>query len=190
MGSPIRKALGCVAMPQGAADGVCLEETWAYVPQKKAGDEAQGPPPNGAEAEAANHTLVGPQQLGPRDSAAICAALDAGQPVAISVPVYNNWSANPAANALGLIPMPLPNSVRKGGSHAMCAMGYGSDPDFAGGRYLILRNPGGLTGRQEARLLPGYEPSRCCTSNGTDGGLDNERRYRRTVSANVPCRQT
>ena len=93
-GFPNQEGARYVAMPQGAADGVCLEETWAYVPQKKAGDEAQGPPPNGAEAEAANHTLVGPQ-LGPRDSAAICAALDAGQPVAISVPVYNNGRRTP-----------------------------------------------------------------------------------------------
>jgi C1A family cysteine protease len=71
------------------------------------------------------------------------------------VPVYNNWYSNPAANALGLIPMPIANSVRKGG-HAMCVAGYDWDPDFAGGGYFIVRNSWGVGWASRSPVGPGY----------------------------------
>jgi Papain family cysteine protease len=144
-----------VAMPCVEREGACQEEVWPYNPTKIPGDEAQGPPPANADSDASNHLLERPRELDGRDSAAIRAVLDEGRPVGISVPVYNNWYSNPAANALGLIPMPLPNSVRKGG-HAMCAMGYGWDTDFAGGGYLILRNSWGAGWATQSPVAPGY----------------------------------
>lgn len=144
-----------IAMPCAEQHGACGESVWPYTPAPVPGDEAQGPPPADAASDAWQHLLHAPLQLGNRDSGAIRASLDAGRPVAISVPVYNNWYSNPAANALGLIPMPLPNSVRRGG-HAMCAMGYGWDPDFAGGGYLILRNSWGSGWAPQSPVAPGY----------------------------------
>ena len=144
-----------VAMPLTEEDGSCLESVWPYNQAPIPGNEGQGPPPAGAEQDAANHRLVGPSQLPNRDPAAMRATLDSGRPLAISVPVYNNWYSNPAANALGLIPMPLPNSVRKGG-HALCVMGYGWDVDFAGGGYLIVRNSWGTVWAPQSPVAPGY----------------------------------
>ena len=143
-----------VAMPATQSEGACLEETWPYNPAKT-GDEGQGPPPEDAAKDAFGRSLEGPSDLGARDIKAMRASLDAGRPFGISVPVYNNWYSNPAAHTLGLIPMPLPNSVQKSG-HAMCAVGYGYDPDFAGGGYFILRNSWDVTWAPQSPIAPGY----------------------------------
>ncbi len=131
-----------VAMPATSSDGACLESTWPYNPTPVAGAEGQGPPPSGAQNEARHHLLEDVRQLDPRNSAAMRDVLERGLPLAISIPVYNDWSSNAAANALGLIPMPLPNSVRTGG-HCMCVTGYGWDAELPGGGYLIVRNSWG-----------------------------------------------
>ena len=144
-----------IAMPLTERDGACDESVWPYVGADVAGNEGQGPPPQDAQADAQKHLLRKPRELNGHDSGAIRAALDEGLPVGISVPVYNNWYSNPAAHLLGLIPMPLPNSVIKGG-HAMCAMGYGWDNDFAGGGYLILRNSWGSDWAPQSPVAPGY----------------------------------
>lgn len=144
-----------VAMPGTARDGACLESIWPYNPEKVPGDVGQGPPPTAAPADASNHLLRNPTQLDPRDPEAMRQVLDERMPMAISVPVYNNWYSNPAANALGLIPMPIANSVRKGG-HAMCIAGYGWDPDFAGGGFFIVRNSWGVEWAPRSPVGPGY----------------------------------
>jgi C1A family cysteine protease len=144
-----------VAMPATAHEGACLEATWPYNATPMPGNESQAPPPAGAAEEAGKFVLAGAGAIGPRDSAAMRAVLDAGQPFAVSVPVYNNWSSNPAANATGLIPMPLPNSVLKGG-HCMCVSGYGLDAEIPGGGYLILRNSWGTGWAPQSPVGPGY----------------------------------
>lgn len=80
-----------VAAPGTESDGACLEDMWPYNPTQVPGNEGQGPPPGGAAADAALRLLDSPQDLGGRNVVAIRASLDAGRPVAISVPVYNNW---------------------------------------------------------------------------------------------------
>jgi len=144
-----------VAAPTTGSSGACLEDMWPYNPTPIPGNERQDPPPDGAVADAANRLLNSPNDLGARNVDEIRKSLDEGRPVAISVPVYNNWYSNPAANALGLIPMPLANSVRRGG-HAMCAMGYGYDPEFAGGGYFVLRNSWGTSWAPRSPIKPGY----------------------------------
>jgi len=144
-----------VAMPLAERDGACLESVWPYNPLKTPGNEGQGPPPPAAQPDALDHLLVDPVELDPRDPAPMRDALDGGRPIGLSVPVYNNWYSNPAANALGLIPMPLPNSVRKGG-HAVCLAGYGWDPDFAGGGFFIVRNSWGTGWAPQSPIAPGY----------------------------------
>lgn len=144
-----------VAMPKTASEGACLESVWPYNPEKVPGNVSQGPAPPGAAADAGKRLLANPTQLDPRDPEAMREVLDRRMPIAISVPVYNNWYSNPAANAIGLIPMPIANSVRKGG-HAMCVAGYSWDTDFAGGGYFIVRNSWGVEWAPRSPVGPGY----------------------------------
>lgn len=144
-----------VAVPVVAREGVCREAAWPYNPSPIPGDEAQGPPPADAKADAEHHLLRDPRDLPPRDSSSMRASLDQGRPVAISVPVFDNWESNPAADTTGLIPMPLPNSVLVGG-HAVCATGYARDPEFAGGGYLIIRNSWGTDWAPKSPVAAGY----------------------------------
>lgn len=135
--------------------GVCTETTWVYVPNVVAGNEGQGPPPSDAEREASDHRAGGISDLGGKAVDAIRQTLDSGQPVALSVPVHKNWTDNPATASLGFIPMPLPGSERQGG-HAMTAVGYGYDADFAGGGFFIVRNSWGLGWAPQSPIAPGY----------------------------------
>lgn len=144
-----------VAMPHTERDGACLESVWPYNPGKIPGDEGQGPPPPAASTDALGHLLSGAVKLEPRDPGAMRDVLDQRRPIAVSIPVYNNWYSNPAANALGLIPMPLPNSVRKGG-HAVSLAGYGWDPEFAGGGFFVVRNSWGTEWAPRSPIAPGY----------------------------------
>jgi hypothetical protein len=142
-------------MPLAASAGACEESVWPYNSAKVPNSEGQGPPPATAAPDALDHLLQEPVELDPRQPVPIREALEAGRPAAISVPVYNNWYSNPAVNALGLIPMPLPNSVLKGG-HAVCLAGYGWDPDFAGGGFFVVRNSWGTRWAPRSPVAPGY----------------------------------
>ena len=142
-------------MPFTERKGACLEAVWPYNPVPVVGSESQGPPPAGATADAAGHLLREPRELAPRDASQIRASLDQGRPVAIALPVFDNWESNPNTDTTGLIPMPLPDSVLAGG-HAMCATGYAWDPDFAGGGYLRIRNSWGTDWAPDSPAGPGY----------------------------------
>jgi len=144
-----------VAMPETVVAGACQEHVWPYNPQKIPGDESQGPPPPEAMKDAAGFRPAKETELEPRDSAAIRDVLNGGRPVAVSIPVYDNWYGNPAVNTLGFIPMPVPNSVLEGG-HAMCAVGFDFDDDFAGGGYFVLRNSWGIAWAPRSPIEPGY----------------------------------
>jgi len=112
-----------MAMNAMKKDGICREETWPYQPLPIPQNEGQGPAPQGAPEEAAQHRIPSVAALDPRSAKQIREALDRETPVALSIPLYVNFTKNAVANATGLIPMPLPNSALDGG-HAMCAMGY------------------------------------------------------------------
>lgn len=144
-----------VAVPLMVQYGVCLESDWVYNPQPIPGNESQGPPPAGAEAAALRYKADAFEQMNNRSPAAIRESLDAGRAVAVSVPVYDNWYSNPSTRTVGTIPMPLPNSVLRGG-HAMCAIGYDYDDDFTGGGYFILRNSWGEGWASMSPIAPGY----------------------------------
>jgi C1A family cysteine protease len=144
-----------VAMARVEADGACEEAVWLYNPNPIAGNEGQGPPPEGAEEAAAAHRATRVRQLGRRAPEEIRQVLDEGRPVAISVPVYRNWLNNNAVHVYGLIPMPLPTSKLEGG-HAMCVAGYGFAADITGGAYFIVRNSWGAGWAAYSRIAPGY----------------------------------
>jgi hypothetical protein len=137
------------------SDGVCLEKFWPYNPEKIPGNEGQGPPPQEALDDAGNQRLSKRIELANNSPQAVRETLDKGNPVALSVPVYQNWNGNPAFNSNGEIPMPLPLSELAGG-HAMCAVGYGYDAAFAGGGFIILRNSWGTDFAPESRIAPGH----------------------------------
>ena len=144
-----------VAAELSVSDGNCLEQTWPYVAQPIAGNEGQGPPPAGAAPEAASRRLSSAAPLAERSPQAIREAIGAGRPVALSIPVYQNWYGNPAVNSSGEIPMPLPKSKLVAG-HAMCAVGYGSDPGMPGGGAFVLRNSWGVEWAPQSRVAPGH----------------------------------
>jgi C1A family cysteine protease len=145
-----------IALESSIDKGVCLEETWVYEGQPIPGNEGQGPPPADAEAHAANWTMTRWEELLPNRSVdAITNALDNERPVAVGVPVYDNWYSNPAANATGNIPMPLPLSILRGG-HAMAIVGYDYDEEVPGGAGFIVRNSWGVDWAPESAIEPGY----------------------------------
>jgi Papain family cysteine protease len=144
-----------VATELSVSDGNCLEATWPYNPQIVEGNEGQDPPPASAGPEAATRLLSAAVPVTERSPQAIRDALDEGKPVALSVPVYQNWDGNPAVNASGEIPMPLPRSKLVSG-HAMCAVGYGSDPAMAGRGAFVLRNSWGADWAPQSRVAPGH----------------------------------
>jgi Papain family cysteine protease len=144
-----------IASKEAVEVGVCLEALWNYNPEQIPGNEGQGPAPPGADADASKRTMSSWEELAFRSTSAITDVLDEGAPVAIGVPVYDNWHSNPAANAFGDIPMPLPLSLLKGG-HAMCIAGYDYDPDVPGGAGFIVRNSWGTGWAAQSAIAPGY----------------------------------
>jgi Papain family cysteine protease len=143
------------AVELSVSDGNCLETIWPYEPEPEPGNEGQGPPTFDAAPDALKRCLNADEPVTERSPKAVCDALDERKPVALSVPVYQNWDGNTAVNTLGELPMPLPTSKRVGG-HAMCAVGYGADPEMAGGGYLILRNSWGSDWAPGSRFAPGH----------------------------------
>ncbi|MFM0478764.1 C1 family peptidase [Paraburkholderia strydomiana] len=131
-----------VAMKCLTTDGCCLEATWPYDPDIIPGDESQGPPPDGASAEAANYVVSSFRQLPPTSLPDIKGELAAGRCVAFSIPVFKSWyEKNPAVQGSGAITNPIPGETTTEG-HAMCFVGYEDDPtDVAnGGGHFIIRN--------------------------------------------------
>ena len=144
-----------VAVQATVDDGVCLEATWPYVPDPVPGNLGQGPPPKGAREVASGIRTTTREPVDARSPDDIKKIVEGGSPVALSIPVYENWYSNPVANARGVIPMPLPGSLRRGG-HAMCVAGFRHDDDFAGGGCFILRNSWGTEWAPLSPIAPGY----------------------------------
>lgn len=144
-----------IATDLAVSDGICLEQTWPYNPVKQPGNVSQDPPSAEAAPEATQHRLATSELVQERSADAVRGIIDEGRPVALSVPVYKNWDGNPAFNAYGFIPMPLPNSACVDG-HAMCAVGYAADEGFAGGGYLVLRNSWGADWAPQSPVAAGH----------------------------------
>lgn len=134
--------------------GASLEAAWPYNPFETPCDEHQGPPPAQAVSDAATRTARG-VELADRDTTGLRSGIDAGNPIALSVPVYKNWDNNPAVETYGFIPPPLPNSEFTGG-HAMCVVGYGFDAETAGGGYFVMRNSWGNQWAAQSPIRAGH----------------------------------
>ncbi|MBZ5627386.1 MAG: C1 family peptidase [Acidobacteriia bacterium] len=146
-----------VAWPLLQRDGCCTELKWPYDPVPQAGNEGQGPPRKGAQAEALQWRVPQFTELAATAVDDIKSELEQGRCVSFSVPVYNSWYRNDWVAYTGNITMPVPNEVRVGG-HAMCLVGYVDLPDqpgFGGGSFL-LRNSWGDQWAIEGAYGVGY----------------------------------
>lgn len=119
--------------------GAPPEEVWPYNPHQIEGDEGQGPPPEGAEAQAAPYRIARIIELNPISVQDIKTCLAEGKVVAFAIPVFGSWYRSEASRRFGKITMPLPGDTREGG-HAMCMVGYVDDAEAPGGGYFIIRN--------------------------------------------------
>jgi hypothetical protein len=136
--------------------GVCTEAAWPYRPAPSdSANPGLGPAPAAAAAEAAARRIVRFQQLPAKDFRQIKAALAAGKPVLIGLPIWEHWQGAWQAQTRGRLRAALPGERRKGG-HAMCALGYRDDPAAPGGGYFIVRNSWGAEWASENPDGPGY----------------------------------
>jgi hypothetical protein len=127
--------------PLLTSSGTCREQTWPYYPKPIPPNDAQGPPPSVAAAEAAAYACRTVRQLSdPRSVQDIQQEIGAGRIVGVGIPVYNSWYYNGIVRQYGNINVPIPGEVPLQIGHAFCLVGFADDPDFAGGGYFIVRN--------------------------------------------------
>jgi C1A family cysteine protease len=135
--------------------GACLSKTWSYNPHPVGSNEGQGPPPDGAVAEAKNYTWPAARRVAAKDVGRLRECLDEKQPVVLSVRTFPSWDY-PAVEDTGEIPMPLPGNHPDGG-HAVCLVGYELREGVPGGGVFLFRNSwGGKWARRAGRFGEGY----------------------------------
>ncbi len=138
--------------------GICTEPTWPYHADPD-NDQPGGPkPPDPAYIEAKRHRITGFRQIPASGSVGVTqiqSQLAQGKPVMIGMPIYEHWTGATQATLLGRLRFPLPGE-RKAGGHAMCVVGYRSDPSAPGGGYFIVRNSWGTEWGKHNIDGPGY----------------------------------
>jgi hypothetical protein len=91
-------------------DGCCLAATWQYNPAPIAGNVGQGPPPAGAQAEAANYKVPAGNALTPTSVQDLKSELARRRAVAFDIPVFDSWYRSNGVTLSGDIVMPFPGS--------------------------------------------------------------------------------
>src|SRR5207244_1953111 len=89
--------------------GACLAKTWPYQPLPVGPTEGQGPPPDGAAAEAEQHRWAGVRTVAGRNVARLRQSIDERRPVVLSVKTFPSWDY-PTVEDTGEITMPLPGN--------------------------------------------------------------------------------
>jgi hypothetical protein len=135
--------------------GVCTEALWPYESRSIAGNEGQGPPPEGAAEEARLRRILAFSCLANRNYRQIKAALADGTLVLVGLPIYEHWKNAWQARVLGRVRQPLPGEAERGG-HAMVVVGYRDDPTVPGGGYFIVRNSWGISWGAQNLDGPGH----------------------------------
>ena len=136
--------------------GICRGQTWPYAPAPvDHRNPGHGPPPDPARAEAPLRRAGAFQRLPATSLPALKAALAAGHPLLIGLPIWEHWTGSWQGATLGRLRTPLPGE-QKGGGHAMCLVGYRDEPSAPGGGYFIVRNSWGSDWARENRDGPGY----------------------------------
>lgn len=116
--------------------GQCLETIWPYNPTPPCNNH--GVLPANARTNALVHRLS-LAALGARDVGSIKAAVAAGRPVGISIPVYNSWYRSANTQRTGQLNMRIGTEPSVGG-HAICVVGYQDHVGTPGGGFFIIRN--------------------------------------------------
>ncbi len=128
--------------------GVCRANMWPYNPSQNDDNEAQGPPPPGAEQDAARYRMryartVEPGVVEHYKRVLVGDGATPGMPVAFATLVFYSWYASAETHRTGKITMPLPGEQPLPGGHAWCVAGYVDSPAAPGGGYFIVRNSWG-----------------------------------------------
>ncbi len=146
-------------------NGICDEHLWPYVSQAiiPVSGSVHNHPSPAATAHAAGRKSVGATHIvGPRGAAeTVRTQLQAGKPVAVSLPVFENSSTGltnwtmPVGWDFGRVINPPPTSVAGRFGHCVCIVGFHPDASEAKGGYFICRNSWGTSW---ARLIsqPGF----------------------------------
>lgn len=147
---------------EAAIRGAPNEATWPYNPEDIPGNESQGPPPQAAVGEAGQQLAPPMREVGSRNgrfgltTQQIVDELASGSPVAFSVATPDAiWVHDDQVRQTGFVTMPLPGTEVHS-AHAILAVGYGEDPDIAGGIYLIFRNSWGAEWAPDNPFGTGY----------------------------------
>ncbi|NTW03860.1 MAG: C1 family peptidase, partial [Oscillochloris sp.] len=122
--------------------GICTEATWPYQAEPNHSQPGGPTPPTPAYNEAKRRRITGFTQLPAKGNSGLTqiqAQLAAGKPVLIGMPIYEHWNGSTQGKLLGRVRAALPGERQLGG-HAMCVVGYRSDPTAPGGGYFIVRN--------------------------------------------------
>ena len=136
--------------------GICTEATWPYKPTPSdSANPGHTRPPEQAFTEAGQRRIKKFQQLPGKDFRQIKAALAAGKPVLIGLPIWEHWQGAWQGQTRGRLRSPMPGERRKGG-HAMCVVGYRDDTSAPGGGYFIVRNSWGPEWAKDNPDGPGY----------------------------------
>jgi hypothetical protein len=131
--------------------GCCLAATWPYRTLSKPGNDAQGPPPTGAQSQAVQYRTAAALFYNKNDVNVLRQSIGAGRPVAYTLPVHPSWWANnPAVRRTGNIPLPIAGE-QPSGTHALCLVGYNDQSQ----RFLI-RNSFGSRWGTESSVGVGY----------------------------------
>jgi C1A family cysteine protease len=135
--------------------GACRATTWKYVPKPVAGNEGQGPPPPGAEAEAKDCRWAKARAASAGKVEHLQQLLKEGKPVVLSVLTFPLWDF-PVVEQTGEITLPLPET-QPDGAHAVCLVGYELNDRLPGGGAFLFRNSWGRKWAQRGgRFGPGH----------------------------------
>jgi hypothetical protein len=131
--------------------GTCSESVWPYDGRASV-SVSHDPPPAGAPAKAAALKTAVPKATDypstTGKAATLLTKLRNHNGVGIALPVFSspdrsthNW-ATTAARTYGFVQNPMPGWVADGG-HAVCCVGFATDPDEPLGGYFVIRNSWG-----------------------------------------------
>jgi C1A family cysteine protease len=143
-----------VGMNRLEFDGIPDETDWPYNPSLIPNNEGQSPPPDGILSKASPNRIQSFTSLNPTRMDSLRHALAAGSAVVFSVPVYAHWFTEPTHSS-GDVRIPLPGEKVEGG-HALCMVGYETDPDVPGGGYFLVRNSWGIDWAGQSPVAAGY----------------------------------
>jgi len=154
-----------VAMELLQRDGCCLESTWPYNPTPIPGNFGQGPPPDGAVAEALGFRVTTIQPIKATSIIDIKSELARNRCVAFSIPAFKSWVYNEEVQRTGEIVNPIPNEPQMTDDsghllgHAMCFAGYEDipeEPDLGGGKFYIRNSWDGYWATEPVLGKVGY----------------------------------